>query len=369
MARSQRIQLLVIALVLGLLPTAALAGSGPGTWRTLAPEPVALPYGGHVWTGSELFVFGRRPLTHKTFNPSVNAAMTFDPVRNAWKTLAPPAQVGVSLSCCDAVWTGKEALVFGANLGYNPRTDSWRPLRAAGIGGIVLWTGREAIGWGGGCCGDARATGAAYNPVIDKTRALPRSPLAPSQEPLGVWDGREALLFVSGYDPEGKPYPAGFARAAAYDPSQHHWRRIASLPAPGPRFAGAAVWTGREVLVAGTGRSGRATFAYNPATNRWRHLAQLPSSRAGAQAVWTAGRLVVWGGEGATPAGVSYDPRTNRWSSLPQPPLRAPESAAAVWTGRSLLAFGGIVGSSAATGNQQVWLRGVAAFTPAGRRS
>jgi hypothetical protein len=40
-----------------------------------------------------------------------------------------------------------------------------------------------------------------------------------------------------------------------------------------------------------------------------------------------------------------------------------------MWTGRSLLAFGGIIGSSAATGNQQVWLRGVAAFTPAGRRS
>jgi hypothetical protein len=361
-------KIVAVVLLLGLAPATALAGSAPstvpGTWRSLAPEPVALPYGASVWTGSRLIVFGRRPLTKTAYNPSANAALSFDPAANAWKTLAPPAQVGAGLGCCDAVWTGKRLLVFGANLGYDPRANSWRPLHASLPGGTVVWTGHEAIGWGGGCCGDARSNGAAYNPVTDTTRKLPRSPLAPSQGPLGAWDGHELLLFVSGFSPDGKPYQARFARAAAYDPSTNRWRRIAPLPAA---FSDRGAWTGRELIVVGAGAKRRGTFAFDPKANRWRRLASLPSSRPGAIALWTGDRLVDWGGPGR--AGLAYRPATNRWTPLPQPPLRAPGSASVVWTGRSLLAFGGVIGSSAATHNQQVWLRGVAAFTPAARRS
>ncbi len=355
-----------LALFLGVLPATALAASSPGTWHKRAREPVALPYGAGVWTGSNLLVFGRRPLTKATFNPSANAAMSFDPGRNTWKTLAPPPQVGGGLGCCRAVWTGQQMLVFGANLGYRPSTNAWRTLHASLPEGIVAWTGREAIGWGGGCCGDAVSSGGAYNPAKDTSRTLPHSPLAPSQTPIGAWDGHELLIFVSGYDTEGKPYPARYARAAAYDPHTNAWRRIAALPATGPRFSGSAVWTGRELVVAGAGAQSRAALAYAPARNRWRRLAPLPSSRAGAAAFWTGDRVLLWG---ASARGLAYDPRANRWATLPPAPLRAPETTSAVWTGRSLLAFGGIIGSSAATHNQQVWLREVAAFTPAARRS
>jgi N-acetylneuraminic acid mutarotase len=258
-------------------------------------------------------------------------------------------------------------LVFGANVAYDPRSNSWRAIRASLPGGIVAWTGREAIGWGGGCCGDASSAGAAYSLAKDATRALPRSPLAPNQDPIGAWDGRELLLFVNGYDTEGKPYPARFARAAAYNPATNSWRRIARVPVAGTRVGAGAVWTGRRLVVAGAGASARATFSYDPQTNSWRRLASLPLGRPGAEVLWTGSRVVVWDGQSAGPFGLSYDPATNRWTALPQPPLRA--GASAVWTGRSLLAFGGIVGSSAATHNRQLWLRGVASFTEAVRPS
>src|SRR5439155_23735644 len=118
-----------------------------------------------------------------------------------------------------------------------------------GGGGIVVWTGSELIGWGGGCCGDAFSDGAAYNPSTNSWRKLARSPLAPSQGPLGAWTGHELVLFVGGISPDGKPYPARLARAAAYNPATDTWRRIQPLPAP--RGGATAVWDGREVLVVG----------------------------------------------------------------------------------------------------------------------
>jgi hypothetical protein len=363
------LKLALLAIAAVSLPAIALAGSGPstvpGTWRALVREPVALPYGASVWTGSKLIVFGRRPLTSTTYDPSVNAAISFDPAANAWKTLSPPRQAGAAPGCCRAVWTGGRLLVFGANLGYDPRTGSWRALHAAVPEGVVVWTGREAIGWGGGCCGDAWANGAAYSPSTDTTRTLPRGPLAPSQGPLGAWDGHELLLFVSGLTPYGTPYPARFARAAAYNPSTNRWRRIAPLPAA---FSDRGAWTGRELIVVGAGAERRGTFAFDPATNRWRRLARLPGSRPAVTVLWAGDRLVAWGG-GAARVGLVYDAEANRWLPLPRPPLRAPDTASVLWTGRSLLAFGGVIGSSAATHNRQVWPRGVAEFTPAGRRS
>jgi N-acetylneuraminic acid mutarotase len=361
-------KILALVLVAGLLPAIALAGSSsgrvPGTWRMLAPQPYALPYGGHVWTGKQLIVFGRKPVTRATYNPSVNAALAYDPSKNAWRTLAPPADAGIDLGCCKVVWTGGRMLVPSRKLSYDPQSGSWRRIKAALPEGIVVWTGREAIGWGGGCCGDATADGAAYSLATNATRALPRSPLAPSQDPIGAWDGHRLLLFVGGYDPEGKPYPARLARGAAYDPSTNGWRRIAPVPVAGPRVGAGAVWTGKTLVVAGAGPNARSTVSYDPRTSTWRRLASMPAGRPGADVLWTGSRVVVWDG---THAGLSYDPAANQWATLARPPLRAAQSVA--WTGHSLIAFGGIIGSTAATGNQQVWLRGVAAFTPAARPS
>jgi Kelch motif len=331
-----------LAFVSVLVPVAALAGSGssavPGTWRTLPAAPVSIPQGPvSVWAGDRLVLLGRAPIP----GPSADVAQMFDPATKKWRRLTPPAGPGY-VPGYQAVWTGKEVLAFGAfhSVAYEPKKNVWRDLRKAVPGGIVLWTGREAIGWGGGCCGDVQSNGAAYNPVRNTYRDLPRSPLAPSQRPIGVWTGREVVLFVSGFSPDGKPYPASKARAAAYNPTTNTWRRIAPLPGGDLRFTGSAVWDGHEVLVAGTGRSARSAYAFDPATNRWRTLAPLPARRIGAGAVWTGSRLFLWGGLNFAGTkslrdGVAYDPSHDRWSRISPAPVR--EGVSVVWSGRSMI--------------------------------
>ena len=352
--------------LLVVVAPAAVASAGAttsrplaGSWRLLPKAPIAPNNGGlaAVWTGRQMLVFGRAATIKQgaAFN-RVNVAAAFDPVTRSWRRLRPPRPTP-SFMDNDAVWTGKEMLVWGqgTRLGYDPRTNHWRrlpgsPLLSIHDGhGIVVWTGREMIGWGGGCCGDAFSDGVAYNPSTNRWRALAPTPLAGDQRPLGAWTGRELILFVGNVNPDtGKPWPARLARAAAYDPATDKWRRIAPLPAP--RGGASVVWDGREILVVGgaAGRSApRVGFAYNPATNRWRRLPAMDSGRVEAAAVWTGSRLLVWGGttrpgSSAVPRhGQAYDPRTNRWSPLPQAPLVGRARPTMVWTGHSLITWGG----------------------------
>jgi len=355
---------LILALVIA---PAAVASAGAttsrplaGSWRLLPKAPIAPNNGGvaSVWTGRQMVVFGRAAKIGQGGATSnrVNVAAAYDPARNTWRRLSPPGPTP-SFMDNDAVWTGKEVLVFGqgTRLAYNPRTNRWRrlpgsPLLSIHDGyGIVAWTGHELIGWGGGCCGDAFSDGVAYNPATNRWRALAPTPLAGDQGPLGAWTGHDLVLFVSGLNPDtGKPWPARLARAAAYNPATNTWRRIAPLPAP--RGGASVVWDGRELLVVG-GAAGRTAarvgFAYNPATNRWRRLPPTDSGRIGAAAVWTDSRLLLWGGTtspGGTAVprhGLAYDPRTNSWSALPQAPLAGRQQPTAVWTGRSLITWGG----------------------------
>ena len=326
---------------------AAVAAAGPGHWRPLPPAPVAIDDGyTSVWTGSRMLVFGR--VTSRATDGAVlsrrDAAASYDPGSNTWRRLpAPPAST--SFMGRSSVWTGKEMLVWGQGIreAFDPATNRWRrlpssPLLSIHDGyGLVAWTGRELIGWGGGCGGDAFSDGVAYSPSTNRWRALARSPLAGSQEPIGAWTGRELIVFVGNVDPDGKPWPARFARAAAYNPATDTWRRIAPLPAL--HGAVKAVWDGHELLVV----AGAGGAAYDPATNRWRRLAPIPSARQGAAVVWAGTRLLVWGGR-PVPRGFAYDPKLDRWSRLPAAPLRGRLDPTAVWTGRTLIVWGGTTG-------------------------
>jgi spore germination protein GerM len=338
-----------------------------GSWRRLPEAPVTPDFDSRtsVWTGRQLLVFGRDQLTaldprgHPYSVGSANVAAAYDRADNTWRRLSPPPEPGYSPGRPTAVWTGKEMLV--GDLAFDPEANRWRrlpplPSGARGGSGVVVWTGRELIGWGGGCCGDAFSGGVAYSPTANTWRTLARSPLAGSQHPTGVWTGRELILFVSGFDPEGKRWPPRLARAAAYDPATHSWRRIAPLPAP--RDGATAVWDGHEVLVVGGVRAaagGRPPvpaevgFAYDPATNRWRRLAPMEPGRTGALGIWTGKRLLVWGGQTGRPPrlrstarGLLYDPETDRWAALPRAPLPDRLEPTAVWTGRSLIVWGGV---------------------------
>ena len=206
MSRLVKIFALLVSLV--IVPTAVAAATKvAGTWERIPSAPSGTLPAATVWTGRQLIVLGRRV-------GSGALAQAYDPTAKAWKRLTPPAKLGSDPYCCSAVWTGKQLLAWGAfaAAAYDPATNSWRTLSRSIQGGILVWTGREAIGWGGGCCGDARSNGRTYNPATKTFRALPRSPLAPDQGPVGAWTGRELLLFVRGLTPDGKPYPSS-ARA------------------------------------------------------------------------------------------------------------------------------------------------------------
>jgi len=322
-------------------------------WRALPAAPIKIAQGpSAVWTGRQLILFGRRNITALDSRgapyivKSVDTAESYDPASSKWTRLSPPPGPGY-VPNYEAVWTGEEMLAFGAfhSVAYDPKTNSWRTLRKSVGGGIVVWTGREAIGWGGGCCGDAWGNGSAYDPVGDTYRDLAPSPLAPSQHPVGAWTGHELVLFSSGINPASdKPYPASFARAAAYDPAKDAWRRITPPPASGLHFGDAAAWDGREVLVVGAGASARSAFAYDPAKNRWRRLSPLPFGRQSADVFWTGHRLLVWGGAEVA-RGLAYDPGADRWSVLPAGPLRG-SGLALAWTGHGLVLANGVHGAA-----------------------
>ena len=318
-------------------------------WHKLPAAPVKLDQPStSVWTGKELIVFGRRVVTALDSRgapyvvKSIDVAEAYDPASQKWTRLGPPTGPGYEPNY-NAVWTGKDALVFAPfrSLAYNPATKTWRTLRKWVGGGLVVWTGREAIGWGGGCCGDAFGNGLAYNPATDTYRQLAPSPLAPSEGPIGAWTGRELVLFSSGFNPaEGKLFPGSLARGAAYNPAANTWRRITPLPSSKLGSGGAAAWDGHEVLIAGYGSNARAAFAYDPATNRRRALAPMPFGLRAARAFWAEDRLLVWGGS-ETGRGLAYDPRSNRWSVLPAAPLAGfPEALA--WTGHGLIVATGV---------------------------
>ena len=113
------------------------------------------------------------------------------------------------------------------------KVDSYDPTRISGDclpdpptrHGIVAWTGRELIGWGGGCCGDVSDDGSAYNPVTNTWRKLAPAPVSGQQSPLGAWTGRELVVF-NGHSPEGAR-----VGGAAYNPRTDSWRRIPSRAA------------------------------------------------------------------------------------------------------------------------------------------
>ena len=91
-----------------------------------------------------------------------------------------------------------------------------------------------------------------------------------------------------------------------------------------------------------------AGLAFNPATNTWRKLPPMAYPRTGFAAVWTGRQLLVWGGLTGPytapvlpPHGEAYDPATNQWTALPASPLHGRVVGTAVWTGHSMIVWGG----------------------------
>ena len=339
----------------GASTTPPASSASPGVWKLLPPAPLTTPVFGvtAAWDGKEVFLTGRVcPGSASAFTETV----AYNPVTGAWRKL--PAFPGPK-ACVEgqdnAFWDGTELLLIGVtNAAYTPSTNTWRKLPPGGRGSnaeLTAWTGRQTLGFGGGCCGEALAMVRSFTPGTGSWSDPPAGPLGGRQGVIGVWDGRQ-LIAVGGSREEPNGFQT-FGDAASYDPATGTWSHLAPLPAP--RQDSPAVWDGTDMLVVGGERLGPQGphryprgLSFDPSTDRWVPLPRMAYPRTGAAAVWTGSRMLVWGGgtiasggKVAPPHGEAFDPATDRWSALPMSPLQGRDTPVAVWTGSQMFVWGG----------------------------
>ncbi len=230
------------------------------------------------------------------------------------------------------------------------------PEPPSSLGLVNVWTGREVLASYQACCEnmDGRVIHA-YDPETRTWRSLPKSPLGSRHASSFVWTGQE-LLQVGGSrdrdDPEAEMFDhlVPVRSGMALDPATGRWRAIADAPRDLP-FIDWTVWTGTEAIVADSG----SLLRYDPSDDRWTVGTPMPGEYRGSPAVvWTGDEVVVWGGvvERRDPDdpeaqrslsvrdGYAYDPATDRWRYVSAAPIGAWGSVG-VWTGEQVLAWGG----------------------------
>jgi hypothetical protein len=323
-----------------------------GPWQPMTDAPEAIAAGRTaVWTGHEMIVAGTNPGPDGTFIHSTEVAESYNPATDMWRRLATPPSTP---SYCrrNAVWTGKEMLLWGCSLlAYDPAKDEWQrlpdpPTRE----GIVAWTGSELIGWGGGCCGDVSDDGSAYNPATNTWRKLAPAPVAGQQSPAGAWTGHE-LVILNGQSPDGDPVDG-----AAYNPTTDTWRRIARMPASNDPFQ--AVYSGK-VYAIGVARGHTSLFALDVGSNEWASLGAIATNPAALVAARR--QLLLWSGEAE---GLAYDLGVGAWLPFTAPRAARRSDPVVLWTGHDMLVWGGLIAPKAGAATLPRYLTSGVRFHP-----
>ena len=141
------------------------------------------------------------------------------------------------------VWTGSEYLLWGGwrngaprndGVAYNPMTNAWRDLPAAPIAGRwnhqAVWTGREMLVYGGDFewMGASRSIeGAAYDPVTNTWRRIADAPVEAAPWTFGkaLWfDNRLVVALTPDRSSAAAPY--GSRPVLAYDTRTDTWTQI-----------------------------------------------------------------------------------------------------------------------------------------------
>ena len=357
------------------IPSTPQVYTPPG-WALLPPAPTASRIDEvAVWTGSEVLFWGGQ-----TVKGATGPGVTYNPSTRHWSL---PATAPISPRDGPvAVWTGTEALIYGGSLGdsspdngaaYDPATNTWRQLPAAPLGNLTdsasyaAWTGSEMLAWGffgngssGNHGGGSDAVGI-FDPATDHWRT---GAVAPVQAPVfgqAVWTGSEFIIVGAG---EGSASTDTVPEiTVAYNPATNTWRRLPPSPLPGGRDQTLAVWDGTELIVGGGFGGGPVpgqephddVAAYNPTTNTWRVLPDAPQGFTGEESdydpdIWDGHDVVIL--EDSDPHGrpLLLDPATGTWHFGPPAPTPAVSDTPAVWTGQTILRWGGATAHEIQTG-------------------
>ena len=149
---------------------------------------------------------------------------------------------------------------------------------------------------------------------------LDRGPLDPRGGHSVTWTGDELIVWGGERSENGPSLSDG----AAFNPATNRWRPVAESPLAARTYH-AAAWTGTEVLIVGGGAF-RDGAAYDPAADSWRPVADAPVS-IGMNTPWTwdGARLLVWSlTDGAVAV---YDFAADRWHTIAGPALPAERGA------------------------------------------
>jgi N-acetylneuraminic acid mutarotase len=285
------------------------------SWSTMSTLGQPAPRAGatSVWTGQEIIFWGAGP--GDPFTP--DSGGRYNPATDSW---LPAARQNAPLVTYGhtAVWTGSEMITYGGISSslvakrYDPATDTWTNASKRGDPGHrdhhgAVWTGSEMIVWGGSIdSGELGPRGGRYHPATDTWVRIQNAPGQPAARawPVSVWTGTEAI-FWGGYD---YLYTVKFNDGGRYNPATGGWTPTSLANAPTPRVA-QGVWTGTEMLVWG-GDNLPTGGRYDPAANRWTDTSTLraPNAPSGGNwsTVWTGRQMLVWGGFGPTQTGGMY---------------------------------------------------------------
>lgn len=263
---------------------------------------------------------------------------------------SPPSTTPPAPSACAPGCLGGRSCVSGECLPH------WLPLAAPEVasadprvGHYAVWTGTEVIVWGGHDPRPGRehhvyGDGLRIDPARGEVRAITRqaAPVARYDDGSGaaVWTGREMVIWG------GRGGAGALTDGAAYVPALDAWVQPARGPTPSSPVATVAT---REGLVFVTLRDPDATWR---ARTDLSDLAPLGArggvmgARRGHASAFTGSELIVWGGldEGdrARGDGWRFSPSRRRSRALPLAGAPSPRAwHTATWAESQLFVFGG----------------------------
>jgi hypothetical protein len=297
-------------------------------WRRLASAPAAvMPAGAAaVWTGRQVFVFGRPALPGER---DTKVAGLYDPATNRW-TVTARAPIGDFANQPTAVWTGTRVILAGMGnsrtqaleiAGYNPATNTWSrlapPTGAAHptMGIAIVATNDSVLLWSlwgrGQRIGPRTYT---EHSGVDVFRLLSAGGWTnvtgswPQNHTVDapIFTGSTILVAPGQIWCGACSHPAPFnERGYLVDPASLHITPIPHGPFDdvGPQI----IWTGAAEISFNTGgtilgprisvRPGDIAI-WSPATFKWARGPRAPKQIGDAPAVWSPNKLFVLADDG-----------------------------------------------------------------------